>query len=155
MTTIVQPQLHALPANAAAHALRRPRPNGHFRLTLLLICGSMLGIGALEAAAFQTHPLISHTLSELFYARRGRVLFPAAALLLAGAITGWARMLVRGQMRIAGSVAVAGGVGLIVASIFPPDPRATDALRSFAPVHRYAVAVMSIAVPIARQAPLR
>ncbi|HLS04649.1 MAG TPA: histidine kinase [Actinomycetales bacterium] len=155
MTTIVQPQLHALPANAAAHALRRPRPNGHFRLTLLLILGSVLGIGALEAAAFQTHPMISHTLSELFYAPRGRVLFPAAALLLAGAITGWARMLLRGQMRIAGFVAVAGGVGLIVAAIFPTDPSATDVLSWSAQVHRYAAAAMFIAVPIAGLAHLR
>src|SRR5690625_1911352 len=149
MTTIVHPHPQRSPVHTATRAeplLQRTRQP---RLLLGLILSAALGVAALEVVTIDSHSLISHTLSELFYAPGGQVFFPAVTVLLAGSVLVWARMLFGQAFRAAGIVAAIGGFSLLLAAIFPTDPTGTSVLSISAHIHRYGASGMFIAVPIA------
>src|SRR5690625_958641 len=149
MTTIVHPHLQRSPVNTATRAEPLLQRSRQPRLLLGLILSAALGVAALEVVTIDSHSLISHTLSELFYAPGGQVLFPVVTVLLAGSVLVWARMLFGQAFRAAGIVAAIGGFSLLLAAIFPTDPTGTSVLSIAAHIHRYGAAGMFIAVPVA------
>ncbi len=149
MTTIVHSHLQRSPANTATRAEPLLQRSRQPRLLLGLILSAALGVAALEIVTIDSHSLISHTLSELFYAPGGQILFPAVTVLLAGSVLLWARMLFGQTFRAAGIVAAIGGFSLLLAAIFSTDPAGTSVLSISAHIHRYGAAGMFIAVPVA------
>lgn|SRR5699024_6760030 len=118
-------------------------------IVLGLLSASGFSIALLEMTARNHFPMAQTTLSTLFYAPAGNILFPLATLLLATAILQWARILRQNGSRVAFITALA-AVGLTVAVIFPTDPPgiAGPELSLSAQIHRYAAAVMFVIIPI-------
>src|SRR5690625_630743 len=119
-----------------------------FHLTVALLLGAAAGIGTLDFGARHAYSAVSHTLSELFYAPGGVVLFPVGAILLAGALFVWAKSLLRARLRFAGSLIALGAAALVLTAIFPTDPSGTIEISWSAQVHRYTAAIMFTTVPV-------
>lgn len=118
-------------------------------IVLGLLSASGFSIGLLEMSARHHFPMAQTTLSTLFYAPAGNILFPLATMLLATAILQWARILRHNGSRVASFAALA-AVGLTVAVMFPTDPPAIAGpeLSVSAQIHRYAAAVMFVIIPV-------
>lgn len=147
MTTIAPTSLTS-GVQASATVPSRRHLFAHSQPILLLLTGSVLAIAALEFSARTTHSAVTDTLSSLFYASGGQVLFPLGASLLTAALAGWFTQLLHRGFYGPAILAAIASIGLLAAALFPTDPAGSIELSTHAQIHRFGAAAMFLAVPL-------